>query len=165
MYAPAHFAETDEQALASFVRAHPFATLVKNSENGPIAAYAPMVIDRSSDGKHLLHGHLARTNPFWQGDDNETVLAIFAGTDGYVSPNYYPSKREHGKAVPTWNYERVEARGAMRAIESANEIRAIIDAVTAQMENPRQNAWASSDAPSNYIEKLNARDCRHRNQS
>ena len=57
-----------------------------------------------------LRGHVARANPVWKAGEGE-ALAIFLGPHAYVSPNWYPSKAETGKAVPTWNYITVHARG------------------------------------------------------
>jgi len=29
------------------------------------------------------------------------------GPEHYITPDWYPSKRDHGKVVPTWNYVAV----------------------------------------------------------
>ena len=49
---------------------------------------------------------------------------MFQGPQGYVSPAWYPSKAEHGKVVPTWNYVMVQARGRLRASRIAAWLRA-----------------------------------------
>ncbi len=48
---------------------------------------------------------------------------IFQGPQGYLTPNWYPSKAEHGKVVPTWNYTVVHAYGRPEVIEDANWLR------------------------------------------
>jgi transcriptional regulator len=49
-----------------------------------------------------------RTGRHWR---RHRSLVIFAGEQAYISPSFYPSKAEHGKAVPTWNYLAVHAYG------------------------------------------------------
>ena len=64
------------------------------------------------------------------------------------------TKREHGKAVPTWNYAVVHARGPLHFIEDAEWLRAQVDALTQQQESNLAEPWAVSDAPADYVEKM-----------
>ena len=58
-----------------------------------------------------LSAHVARANPLWQRcASGSEVLVIFRGAEAYVSPNWYPSKQEAQRQVPTWNYEAVPAK-------------------------------------------------------
>jgi transcriptional regulator len=153
MYNPPAFAKDDPAALLEAVSAHPFATLVVNGAQGPVAAYAPLAAEVDGEGQIVgLVGHVARANPFWQGADQAPVLAIFAGPDGYVSPSFYPSKEEHGRVVPTWNYVRIEARGTLTVERDPARLRAFIDAPTALMEAQRARPWSAADAPEDYLE-------------
>jgi transcriptional regulator len=68
-----------------------------------------------------------------------------------VTPSWYPSKREHGKVVPTWNYVVVEARGVARIVEDADWLRAQIEALTALREAGRAEPWAVGDAPEPFV--------------
>jgi transcriptional regulator len=77
---------------------------------------------------------------------------IFQGPQAYVTPSWYPSKQEHGKVVPTWNYVVVQAWGRPRLIEDATWLRAQIDELTATQEGARQHPWAVTDAPAAYID-------------
>jgi len=140
------------QALA-FVATHPFATVAVNGEQGPVTALVPLVID--DEGQSLL-GHVARANPFWkaaQQSDNKAV-AVFHGADAYISPTSYPSKKEHGKAVPTWNYMAVEIRGQLSVETKTDAMLPYITALTDKMESHRDLPWQVSDAPDDYIAKL-----------
>ena len=57
-------------------------------------------------------GHVARANPLWEdGKPVGTSLATFGGGEHYISPTWYPSKAEHHRVVPTWNYLVVHAWG------------------------------------------------------
>ena len=54
------------------------------------------------------------------------VLAIFTGADSYVSPAWYPARREHGKVVPTWNYATVHVSGNIRRDELRKQITSVL---------------------------------------
>ena len=104
-----------------------------------------------------LRGHVARANPLWKEPAQALdVLAVFHGVQAYVSPNWYPSKAEHGKAVPTWNYAVVHAQGRLKVVEDATWLRAHLEALTAHNEAHQAQPWKPSDAPPDYLEKMMA---------
>jgi transcriptional regulator len=155
MYLPGHFAQAHDQEIESLVRDHPLATLVAMGRQGLIANHIPMMLARDEQGGRLLHGHVARANPLWREfDPNLEVLAIFQGPDAYISPNWYASKRQDGKVVPTWNYCTVHACGRMRAIEDPGWLRAFVGVLTKKQESAQPAPWAVEDAPPDYIEKM-----------
>lgn len=102
MYLPTHFAVTDPEALHALMQAYPLGTLVTHGEGGLDANHLPFEFD-AGEGEHgVLRAHVARNNPLWQAvADGQEVLVVFKAADGYVSPNWYPSKQEHHKQVPT----------------------------------------------------------------
>ena len=67
---------------------------------------------RTAAAHGIIECHLSRANPHWKtlAEGNEAMM-IFQGPEGYITPNWYPSKAQHGKAVPTWNYAVVHAYG------------------------------------------------------
>lgn len=150
--APSFHYDDKGEALA-FMAAHPFATVAVNGEAGPVMALVPLVID--SDAKSVL-GHVARANPFWKAARyNECkAVAVFHGADAYVSPSNYPSKAEHGKAVPTWNYMAVEIRGRITLETQVGAMMPYLVALTDKMEAHRELPWQVSDAPEEYIANL-----------
>ena len=157
MYLPAHFAESRPEVLATLVRSHPFGLLVTQSGDGGVDANSiPFVLDPGSPGTlGVLRGHVARANPLWQtarGDVDS--LVVFQGPQGYVSPAWYPSKAEHGKVVPTWNYVMVQARGKLRAIDDADWLRGFVTRLTERHEGGRPTPWAVDDAPADFIETM-----------
>lgn len=155
MYCPAHFAESRPETLHALMRARPLATLVTQSDNGLNADHIPFVLELPDDGPALLRGHVARANPMWKTLRGETdALAIFQGPDAYITPSWYPSKREHGKAVPTWNYVTVHAHGPLRVIEDADWLRRQVEALTRQQESAFAAPWAVIDAPADYLDKM-----------
>ena len=143
MYMPKHFQETRTEALHGLIRAYPFATVVTHAAGGLGANHLPFEL---VDG--VLHGHVARGNELVQQDGAE-VLLIFHGPDGYISPNWYPSKHETGREVPTWNYAVVHVHGRLRVIDDAAWLRRLLDTLTDHHEADQPQPWKVSDAPKN----------------
>lgn len=148
----------EPQRLLALVRAHPLAVLAVNGPAGPVLAHVPLAAQTDAKGRiAALVGHVARANPFWRAAEVEgACAAVFTGPDAYVSPAFYPSKAEHGRVVPTWNYLRVEVRGRLRLEPDAAAMRPYLDAPTAAMEAARVAPWAVADAPEPYVSKLSA---------
>lgn len=154
MYAPSAFHVTDHKVLYELISAHPLAMLVRNGDLGPVIAHIPLAATVKNGKITSLSGHVAKANPFWNSAADKMVVAAFAGPNAYVSPAYYPSKIEHGKVVPTWNYIRVEARGQLRLQGDPAQMRGFIDAPTDHMEQSRDHPWSTADAPDPYIDRL-----------
>jgi len=155
VYLPSHFTETRPEVLYALIQAQPLAVLVTAGAAGLDANHLPLCLALDVAGEATLLGHVARANPLWRFAGAELeALAIFQGPQAYVSPSWYPSKREHGKVVPTWNYVTVHAHGRLHIHDDAAWVRRLLDRLTAQMESPRAQPWAVSDAPHDYIEKM-----------
>ncbi|MCX7174788.1 MAG: FMN-binding negative transcriptional regulator [Proteobacteria bacterium] len=155
MYVPAHFEETRIEVLAALMRTHPLATLVTTSGDGLAANHIPMEYDPLPAPYGTLRGHVARANPVWREPSGATLaLAIFQGPDAYISPAWYPSKAEAGKAVPTWNYAVVHAHGPLSFFDDEQRLRALVGALTDRHEAGRPHPWQVTDAPEDYIEKM-----------
>ena len=155
MYLPKHFDEPRIEVMHALMQAYPLATLVINSPDGLDANHLPLQLLADTTPLGTLRGHIARANPLSKNADGEfEVLVIFQGADSYISPSWYPTKHETGKAVPTWNYATVHAHGTLRIINDSDWIRAQIEALTTQMESPLPQPWSVSDAPADYIEKM-----------
>jgi transcriptional regulator len=154
MYQPSHFVETDPDVLLALMRESPFATLIHAAGGGLTADVLPLEADRTEDGGWRLTGHVARANPLWQLAGGQPVLAVFQGAQAYVSPGWYPSKKEHGKVVPTWNYTLVQAHGRLRAIEDRDWLHALVSRLTSHHEGRRETPWHVTDAPADYVETM-----------
>ena len=153
MYCPDMFREDRPQVLQDAVRTIGFATLITaNTDGGLEANHLPMLL-QDADGGHILRGHVARANPVWKKGEGQ-ALAIFLGPHAYVSPNWYPSKAETGKAVPTWNYITVHARGPIKWIQDADWLRTNVGQLSATHEAGREVPWMISDAPASYIDSM-----------
>ena len=154
MYRPDEFRIDDVGRMHKLMRARPFASLVSNGTAGLYASHLPTVLkDEGSYG--VIECHLARANPHWKdiAGGNE-VLMIFHGPEGYIPPNWYPSKAEHGKVVPTWNYAIVHAYGRSETMQNRDWLRRHVGQLTAQQEQTQAKPWAISDAPQSYVDAM-----------
>jgi transcriptional regulator len=98
MYRPDLFRVDDLPQIHALMRGRPFATLVSNGATGLYASHLPTVLkDVGSHG--IIEFHLARANPHWKelAEANEALM-IFQGPEGYITPNWYPSRPSMGKS-------------------------------------------------------------------
>ena len=152
MYQPAHFVEQDAHTLLALMKAAPLATLMRGGTE-LAADILPLEVERVGEGWRIT-GHVARANPLWREADGQPVLALFQGAQAYVSPNWYPSKSQHGKAVPTWNYTMVQVHGTLRAIQDTEWLRTFVTRLTERHEGGRAVPWHVSDAPPDYVDTM-----------
>jgi transcriptional regulator len=158
MYIPSSYAEDDLPTLFAFIEAHPLGALVTSSAaDGLFATHLPLIFDRAAGPKGTLFGHFARANPHSRcvtgGAGALEALVIFAGPNAYISPDWYATKQETGRVVPTWNYVAVHAHGALRLRDDAQFLRAHLEALTLQHEGGRNRPWQVSDAPADFIDQ------------
>lgn len=152
MYLPSAFAETDPVEVARIVDAHPLAQLVVVGPDGLTATPVPMlrVVDPAS-GVTAFRGHLAKANPALVAGP---ALLLFCGVDAYISPSAYPSKAEHGRVVPTWNYETVQVRGELLLHSEPSWVSDIVSELTSVHESGSTTPWSVTDAPPDYIDGM-----------
>ena len=153
MYLPKHFVADDQDLLAQLIKEYPLATLVGSLNNQLEVNRLPLML---SPDKKKLHGHIARMNPLMKiAQSSETaVTAIFHGPNAYVTPAWYPSKKESGKVVPTWNYAVVHAQGHIKLIEDAQWLRNHVSQMTNIHEPIYQSNWKLDDAPEDYVQTM-----------
>ncbi|KAA8383785.1 FMN-binding negative transcriptional regulator [Acetobacter sp. DmW_136] len=101
---------------------------------------------RGRRGVRRSFGHLARPNSQWQKPVLGDALAIFMGADAYVSAGWYPSKQEHHKVIPTWNYEAVQVFGPVEFFSDTNRLLDVITRLTDQHEARQKTSWHITDA-------------------
>ena len=150
MYNPAAFREDRPEILHGLIREARLALLVSNGAEGvPDVTHLPLTL--SADGGELI-GHLARANPHWQALRTAgRAIAIFRGAEAYVSPNWYPSKAEHHRVVPTWNYEAVHAEGPVEIIDDAARLHGIVSRLTDEKEAVQPRPWSVGEAPESFV--------------
>jgi transcriptional regulator len=152
MYLPAHFTETEAHEIARLIADFPLAMLVADTAEGLVANHIPM---QMHDGR--LVGHIARANDLHRSlADGAPVLAVFRGGDAYVSPNWYPSKQDHHRHVPTWNYQVVHVNGRITFRHDDKAKRAVVGRLTRAMEERTNGdaAWRMADAPRDYLSDM-----------
>lgn len=155
MYLPRHFEVTDVAALHGLITAHPFGTLVTTGATGLLANHVPFELDPSPGPLGTLRCHVARANPVWKEcAAGSGTLVIFQGPSAYISPSWYPTKRETGEVVPTWNYAVVHGRGPFNVIEDRAWLRGLVERLTDRHEAGRAAPWQVGDAPAPFIDQL-----------
>ena len=159
MYIPPAFAESDLRVMLEFVEAHPLGALITAAPDAAgvprlLATHLPLLLDRTRGPHGVLQGHVARANPHAGAAAAGEALVIFAGPDAYVHPGWYPSKREHGRVVPTWNYVAVHATGPLRVIDEPAWLLAHLAALTARHEAGRAHPWSLDDSPPGFVERI-----------
>jgi transcriptional regulator len=153
MYRPKAFRVDDPAALAAFIQQYPLASLVTYGEATIHTTHLPMYLVELPDGNRKLLGHIARANEQWKRTDPAIpALAVFLAASHYISPNWYPSKRDGGRVVPTYDYAVVEARGPIRFFDDAATLRDVVAQLTRIHEARVGENWSIDDAPPEYIE-------------
>ena len=157
MYLPQHFEETRAEELHRVIREYPLGVLVVNGPRGLDANHLPFAL-RPDDGErgHLL-AHVARANPLWQeATDGDEALVIFRAANAYISPNWYPSKHEFHRQVPTWNYQAVHVYGRIRIRDDERFVRGVVARLTRVNEarTGSDKPWKMTDSSREYIDQM-----------
>src|SRR3954452_761702 len=154
MYVPDHFRVDDVRQMHELMRGRPFAALISSGAAGLYASHLPTVL--KEEGEHgVIECHLARANPHWRElAEGHEALMIFQGPEGYITPNWYATKAETGKVVPTWNYAVVHAYGRPAVMEEKEWLVRHVGELTAQQEKTEAQPWKLSDAPDSYIDVM-----------
>ena len=155
MYVPSHFADNRLDALHRLIRAHPLGALVTHGPEGLDADHLPFELDPDTGPHGTLTAHVARANPLWQRCPTGTsVMVIFRGAQAYVSPNWYPSKHETHRQVPTWNYQVVHAHGTLTVRDDERFVRGVIARLTRRHEQSEPQPWKMRDSAPGFIEEM-----------
>ena len=150
VYTLDHFAVDDAQAL-EFVKNIRAADLVIATADGLLATFLPLLFEPSGGPQGSLCGHLARPNDQWRSAPLGEAMVITHGPSFYVSPSWYPSKAEHGRVVPTWNYATAHVYGELKIHDDAEWVEALVRRLTSTYESPRIAPWSVDDAPKDFI--------------
>lgn len=155
MYVPKHNEVLDTALMHDLMRSHPLGAWVTHDDGGLAANHIPFLLDPSRGEFGTLMGHVARANPVWQSFSKSVdSLVIFQGPQAYVTPSWYPAKREHGRVVPTWNYVVVHAHGMPRVIEDRDWLVRHVEQQTSVRESGQEMPWKVTDAPTDFIDAM-----------
>lgn len=151
MYVPTHFAADDGDGLIARLSRRWSGVLITIDEHGmPVGTHLPVLWDAE---KRIATGHIARANPQWKQGPGKGLI-VLSGAEAYVTPAWYPSKAEHGKTVPTWNYEAVHISGQVEWFDDAARLEAVVGELSRIHEQDRAEPWSIGDAPRPYIDAL-----------
>lgn len=154
MYCPASFEEQRPEVLQQLMADHPLATIVRHGEDGLVADHVPLLHMPCADGHGHLIGHVARANPLWRARPDEELLLVFQGPQTYISPNWYATKSEGGKVVPTWNYAVAHVHATLCAVHEPEAVLEILTQLTRRHEAEQPHPWQVADAPADFTRKL-----------
>jgi transcriptional regulator len=153
MYIPAHFKIKETAEIRTFVKAHPFGMLLSNGSQVPGVTHLPLQLMTDEEGNDSINIHLSKANPHANTlKDGESVVAVFLGTNGYISPRWYAAKDN----VPTWNYTAVHAFGRLRKIEKEAELMKLVDQLTIEHEEGAESPWRADWSVEKIRKMLNA---------
>jgi transcriptional regulator len=155
MHIPPHFAELRSEELHRVIHEHPLGMLVTRDGSGLDADHIPFLFFPEEGAHGLLRAHVARANPLWQRCPTGTpVMVVFRGAEAYVSPNWYPSKHEAHRQVPTWNYQVVHAHGVMTIQDDEKSVRSIVARLTQRHEANESKPWKMGDSAPDFIDSM-----------
>ena len=142
---------TSPQDALSLIDEHPWALLVSNGADGPLATNLPLLIEPSSrePGSSLvLIGHMARANDHTRQLERAAApfLAIFEGPWSYVTASWYP----HRNMPSTYYYTAVHCYGTIQLQDEA-ALDASLEDLTGRMESGYPNGWRIGEIPRSEI--------------
>jgi transcriptional regulator len=151
VYKPKAFAIDDPDDVRSAIAAIGTGHVVTHIDGRFDASFIPLLVDAGDPV--TLRGHFARANPHHRTiADGTDVIVVIGGVDAYVSPSWYPSKREHGRAVPTWNYELIHVHGTARIVDDVTYVERVVRDLTDRHERVIDEPWSVNDAPREFID-------------
>lgn len=160
MHCADHFKTNDRACLLRLMHEHPLATVTTLIDGQLEANHLPLLWRDDGSEWGCLVGHMARKDPLARagsgasGAAEAQALVMFQGPQAYVSPNWYATKAEHGRVVPTWNHIAVHAWGPLVLHDSPDWILAQLTELTERHESTQAQPWAVSDAPADFTARL-----------
>ncbi len=155
VYLPEANVQPDRELIHACIRDQPLGLLITMGPDGLAANQIPFILMVDDDGQERLIGHVARNNDVWRdGFHHGESLVVFQANEAYVSPNWYPSKADTHRTVPTWNYVTVHAYGELVVHDDERWIRGVVGRLTRKMESSQPVPWKMADAPADFMETM-----------
>jgi transcriptional regulator len=141
---------TSPQDALEIIEQHPWAHLICNGEDGPLATNLPLLIDRSAaiSGQLVLVGHIARANDHLRVLASATtpILAVFEGPWSYVTASWYPNR----DMPSTYYYTAVHCYGSIE-FQDDDALDHALEDLTRSMESNYPSGWKTSEIPRSEI--------------
>ncbi len=152
MYNYPHYKEHDKEKIISFMKDHPFITLIGSDKNGRIEATQIPVLVEQREGKIFIYGHIAKkSDHHYAFEENPNVLALFTGPHTYVSGTWYTGNPQQAS---TWNYISIHARGQIKFLDETFLIE-LLKKLSLHFENNNtESSTIYDNLPADYKEKL-----------
>lgn len=153
MYIPKIYLEEGWDAQEELIKRYPLATVVTCGEGGLVANHVPFYLHTDeSTGKKYLHAHLSKANHQIPAlEESDEVLVIFKSDDSYITPSYYPTKKETHKVVPTWDFAAVHCYGKPTILDDSKWVRNQLEDLSSQQESAREEKWGVDETPESYL--------------
>lgn len=152
MYTPRYFSESDNDRILNLIERNSLGTLVVLNNGEFEINHIPFLVDSTDSGCTRLRAHIPRANSLstiLHSTQNCTI--VFHDANGYVTPSWYATKKEHGKVVPTWNYSVAHVHGSIVVKDDPQWVLTQLNDLTQKQEGNRSKKWAVSDAPEEFI--------------
>ena len=155
MYAPRPFREERRNVLLTTIRSLKLAAIVIREDGRFSVAQVPVLVREGDDPEAArIEFHVALGNPFWREvRDGCDALLMMQGPHAYIHPGWYETKKQTGKAVPTWNYVTVHAEGRLSVHRGRDWLVRHLEALTHENESGRPDEWTLADAPPDYLDR------------
>jgi transcriptional regulator len=143
---------TSAQDTLDIIEQHPWALLVCNGDEGPLATNLPLLIDRTASAAEsdelVLVGHIARANEHLGAlaNSRSPILAVFEGPWSYVTASWYPNR----DMPSTYYYTAVHCYGSIEFQDEEALDHALAD-LTQRMESHYPGGWSTSEIPRSEI--------------
>ena len=157
MYLPQQFEETRIEELHRIIANFPLGILVLNGPCRLDANHLPFDLNPNAGERGQLLAHVARANPIWKETrDSDDALVIFRAANAYISPNWYPSKHEFHRQVPTWNYQAVHVHGKITIRDDEKFVRGVVARLTRvnEVRAGSDKPWKMTDSSKEYIDQM-----------
>ena len=154
MYAPPYYREKSLKRMIELIKKHGFGVIVSSAGGEIMATHLPLLVEQepaSGDTQISLIGHFAAANKQARKlQDGASVLCVFSGPSGYITPNWYDDEED----VPTYNYSAVHVRGEYLTVSEPLRARAILERTVYKYEKSEPQPWKMEDIDPAIIEKF-----------
>ncbi|HKJ80259.1 MAG TPA: FMN-binding negative transcriptional regulator [Prolixibacteraceae bacterium] len=146
MYQPDKYKKNNPAYIFSFIRSHPFATVIINGSR-LLATHIPVLTEGDAQNFRLF-SHIANHNemlPYLK--DNTEMLLVFQGAHGYVSSSWYQEKD-----ISTWDYSAVHVNARVK-IQSKEELKESLKKLVAHFEQNQEVPVFFNDIPQKIVDE------------